>query len=233
MKLLQKNADLCSAARTFLLEDAEVDELVESGCTIIGAMYGNKLNSISLNKLRFLLYKKKCLKSTTFKLESLPPTIAAAKEHIFRVYLQVQQWLGNELSATDWGWQKSNVGLRPMYTTDTIIPDELLETFACSCKTGCVSNKCTCKSHGLECTDLCENCDGQCDNCLESFDVDFDEENENNVNENDVNECNVNENDVNDDIDGDYVTDDEADVDTNIIDISDVTNPKRRRLNND
>ena len=29
------------------------------------------------------------------------------------VDVRLQQWLGNEISATDWGWQKSNVGLRP------------------------------------------------------------------------------------------------------------------------
>ena len=43
--------------------------------------------------------------SSGFKLESLPPTTSAAMLHSDRAYLAVQQWMGNNLSLTDWGWQ--------------------------------------------------------------------------------------------------------------------------------
>lgn len=36
---------------------------------------------------------------------SLPPTYAAAIYHIYRVYHQVQQWIGNNLEPKDWGWK--------------------------------------------------------------------------------------------------------------------------------
>ena len=47
---------------------------------------------------------KKSVKDS-FNLATLPPTSAAAKQHILRTYLQVQKWIGNELEPTDWGWR--------------------------------------------------------------------------------------------------------------------------------
>ena len=45
--------------------------------------------------------------SSTFKLEMLPPTSAAAKYHTYRAYFTVQEWLGNvaHLNPTNWGWE--------------------------------------------------------------------------------------------------------------------------------
>ena len=39
--------------------------------------------------------------SSGFKLESLAPTAAGAKFHSYRAYPVMQQWMGNNLSATD------------------------------------------------------------------------------------------------------------------------------------
>ena len=36
----------------------------------------------------------------------LPPTKKAALQHFKRVYLQVQQWLGEKLSPNEWGWKQ-------------------------------------------------------------------------------------------------------------------------------
>lgn len=54
---------------------------------------------MSLNELRFEHYQLAANKST-FKLEKLPPTEGAAAQHSYRVYHQIQTWLGyfeNEL----------------------------------------------------------------------------------------------------------------------------------------
>ncbi|GBL72519.1 hypothetical protein AVEN_192705-1, partial [Araneus ventricosus] len=37
-------------------------------------------------------------------LSSLRPTKGAAEQHSFRVYLQIQQWLINQLPPDQWGW---------------------------------------------------------------------------------------------------------------------------------
>ncbi|GBN57672.1 hypothetical protein AVEN_132934-1 [Araneus ventricosus] len=39
-----------------------------------------------------------------FDLSPLPPTKGAADQHSFRVYLQTQQWLNDQLPPDQWGW---------------------------------------------------------------------------------------------------------------------------------
>ncbi|GBM37029.1 hypothetical protein AVEN_31870-1 [Araneus ventricosus] len=51
-------------------------------------------------------WKKKSAKSaykSKFNIASLPPTEAAARQHSFRTYHQVQKWYGNEQNAEQWG----------------------------------------------------------------------------------------------------------------------------------
>ncbi|KAJ8935233.1 hypothetical protein NQ318_011453 [Aromia moschata] len=43
--------------------------------------------------------------SALLDLSSLPPTKAAYAQHSLRVYLQGQEWLGNRLPSTEWGWK--------------------------------------------------------------------------------------------------------------------------------
>ena len=54
------------------------------------------VRSTSLDKFRYILYTRSVSRSSLssgFKLESLPPTAAAAKFHSYRTYIAVQQWL--------------------------------------------------------------------------------------------------------------------------------------------
>ena len=46
--------------------------------------------------------------------ERLPPTGNAIKFHSFRVYLQIQQWLGVDMGKTLWGWKKEKDVLVPI-----------------------------------------------------------------------------------------------------------------------
>lgn len=126
------------------------------------------------------LTKKSKLRSN-FDLAKLPPTSEAAYEHLFRVYLQIQTWLGNKLDATAWGWKighiKQNGGLRqtltPISSSKPFAPDDLLHLVSCSCKTSC-ANFCGCRKVGLHCSAMCEHCNGlSCSNSsVLEYDVD-------------------------------------------------------------
>ena len=48
--------------------------------------------------------------------ERLPPTGNAIKFYSFRVYLQIQQWLGVDMDETLWGWKKEKDVLVPIKT---------------------------------------------------------------------------------------------------------------------
>lgn len=118
---------------------------------------------MSLNELRFEMYQTATVK-TSFNLEKLPPTEGAAEQHCYRAYFQTQTWLGNKLTATDWGWKHHLTGIMPKLTEKELIPESLLKTICCSCETGCDSKRCGCRKHGVKCSILCSNCHGS-ENC--------------------------------------------------------------------
>lgn len=99
---------------------------------------------------------------------------------MYRVYYQVQTWLGNELNPEDWGWKLIDNTLEPIKTLLPPAPEKLLNTIFCNCKKGC-SAKCGCKKVGLLCSLVCTNCQGQsCSNVqfstTEEDSCDFNEE---------------------------------------------------------
>lgn len=99
---------------------------------------------------------------------------------MYRVYYQVQTWLGNQLNPEDWGWKLIDNTLEPIKTLLPPAPEKLLNTIFCNCKKGC-SAKCGCKKVGLQCTPACTNCQGQsCSNVqlstIEEDSCDFNEE---------------------------------------------------------
>uniref|UniRef100_A0A8D8RXL4 Uncharacterized protein n=1 Tax=Cacopsylla melanoneura TaxID=428564 RepID=A0A8D8RXL4_9HEMI len=64
-------------------------------------------------------------------ISSLPPTEGAARQHLYRPYHQVQQWLGNNLPPQDWGWTMKGDVLVPNQTEDPPAPQVLLQTIFC------------------------------------------------------------------------------------------------------
>ena len=140
-------------------------------------LYGAQAD-ISVDRLCYLSYNKAIDSShlsTTFKLESLPPTAAVLRQHSLRVYHAVQQAMGSYLPPTDWGWTKNDGILMPILTENPAAPETLLKIVSCGCKAGCQKN-CSCRKLGLHCTVICSGCNGQtCSNSLqqdESIDVD-------------------------------------------------------------
>lgn len=162
-------------AETFLNQNASRDDLIENGEKFILELYGLSKYS-NLNEARYFKFtsitKKSTLKSN-FDLIKLPPTSEGAHQHLLRVYLQVQFWIGNELQPTNWGWRYENVkengrtkkALRPVPSTKPFAPDDLLHLLSCNCKTPC-GPYCRCRKSGFKCSVMCTNCNGL--SCLNS-----------------------------------------------------------------
>ena len=118
-------------------------------------LYG-AVTSTPLDKLRYIVYTRSVSRpslSSGFKLESLPPTSAAAKFHSNRAYLAVQQWIGDNLGPTDWGWQYRDGMLVPLTTDRPVAPTRVLRIVSCGCNTGC-RKTCGCPRAGLYCSPL-------------------------------------------------------------------------------
>jgi len=116
------------------------DEVKRAGESFILKLYGAS-NFESLDEYRHIAYKwaiGRSSPSSTFQLLSLPPTRAAAKQHSYRTYLTVQEWMGNTLPPTDWGWRSQDNTLTPVETDLIVAPDTLLNMVSCGCKVdGC------------------------------------------------------------------------------------------------
>lgn len=164
-KVINDNQDLIAQAQKFYYANSSHDTLASAGKQIISKIYSAESITEDMAELRFNLYKKTHM-NPGFKLESLPPTSSAAKCHSLRAFLQVQQWFGRDLNPTEYGWKCGTRGLRPILTEDKLIPDNLIKTISCSCKTGCTRKSCSCRKHGLLCTNMCSGCNGlNCSNC--------------------------------------------------------------------
>lgn len=162
-------------AEKFLNENSSRDELLENGEKFILELYGLSKYS-SLNESRYFKFTKITTKSTlqsNFDIVKLPPTSEAAHQHLLRVYLQVQLWIGNKLQPTDWGWKydttKENgvtkMVLKPVPSTKAFAPDDLLYLLSCTCKKQC-KEYCRCRKSGVKCSPTCKNCNGL--SCLNS-----------------------------------------------------------------
>ncbi|GBP36965.1 hypothetical protein EVAR_96958_1 [Eumeta japonica] len=129
--------------------------------------------------LRYKQFAKAVTKST-FNLSSLPPTQDTARFHTFRVYHQVQSWLGNYNDPEDWGWKKCGKLLMPVQNSKPPAPPELLKLIFCKCKGNCGA-MCGCQKAGMKCSAVCFHCSGEtCSNVMELSELinenDFDDE---------------------------------------------------------
>lgn len=108
IKILNDDQNLRDAAETFMVDEQSEEVLFKEGINCILTMYGAK-TSKNLNELRYKRFIALASKNKSVQLHSLPPTEDAAKQHIKRVYLQVQQWKNNSVINTS---RKMGLGKR-------------------------------------------------------------------------------------------------------------------------
>lgn len=180
-KLMERRTYLAQIAAIFNDPSASQDAVAEAGERFILALYGAPKDATSINNHRYLLYLRSLQKNKVSNLAKLPPTAAAAREHSFRVYQQVQEWRGNEMPAEGLGWKLDNGRLVPIRTSLPPAPDSVLKMISCNCTKGC-GPACGCRKSGLRCTMICGNCHGQ--SCFNAIPVDEEiEENNDNGHE--------------------------------------------------
>ena len=110
--------DYWAAVDVFERSSATKVDIAEAGRTILRTGYSttkDRREQLTLNKMRAARYSDKSLAAATVvTAESLPPTCDAANLHALRAYLQVQQWLGNELDPTRYGFCLTNGMYMPL-----------------------------------------------------------------------------------------------------------------------
>ncbi|KAK3916687.1 Cadherin-related tumor suppressor [Frankliniella fusca] len=129
----------------------------------------------TLIDLRYKEYNEKTNTKTKLnlnRLATLPPTYAAAQQPSL-VYLQVQQWLGNDRDPTAWGWKAEN-GTLPAYPhphhTASGAP-ELQGRLSCKCSALRCGVSCPCRKRGAICDSTYSKCKGEtCKNTTEGED---------------------------------------------------------------
>ena len=160
--LLHKKQDY-GLLKNFNSAGSTHQEVQKAGESFLLKIYGASNKCTSLDKLRYIAYKKSIRRaslSSTFQLSTLPLTSAAAKQHSFRTYLTVQEWMGHLIEPTDWGWRLDESNLTPIETDQPIAPDTLLNMISCSCKADVCSVSCSCRRLGVHCSNLCTKCNG-------------------------------------------------------------------------
>ena len=145
----------------FTRNTSSPQEIAEAGEIFLLALYGHS-KFHSLNKCRHILYKRIVAKTPVngnIRFASLPPTFEASKQHFYRVYLQVQDWMGNSLPPQQWGWKLHEGILVPVESDLPPAPQRLMNIVSCGCKSGC-GHSCGCRKAGMVCSEICVECAG-------------------------------------------------------------------------
>lgn len=177
LRKYQQHKEMANFAEVFYVKNVSETEIVDAGNRALKLIY-NGDSSDSLDSLRFRRFSEKVARGKSVVLiQSLPPTSAAAKYHLLRVYLQVQVWIGNDnIIPEDYGWVKKGTRLKPITTDLEPAPHELLITIRCRCQGSCDTNRCSCKKNNLKCSTACTECFGT--NCFNQYSVPLEEEEE-------------------------------------------------------
>ncbi|GBN04671.1 hypothetical protein AVEN_31094-1 [Araneus ventricosus] len=172
-KLFEKRHDLIDCVEVFTHIGSSPDIILTNGTRFLLAMYGAPNKIASIDKYRYLRFVKNTSNNKLVQVSCLPPTSAAAYQHLCRVYYQVQVCLGNELDPENWGWVLKDNSLEPIQTLLPPVPEKLLNTIFCNWKKGC-NYKCGSKKVGLFCSQVCSNCQGKSYSNVESSTIDED-----------------------------------------------------------
>ena len=95
------------------------EQIHEAGLKIVAAHFSTDQNSVSekLNEAREIQFHKKCSNKSTKRgvnLASLAPSEDSVCLNLDRAYFQIQDWQGNALEPTDYGWEIKNGLLEPI-----------------------------------------------------------------------------------------------------------------------
>ena len=161
--------DYWAAVDVFERSSATKVDIAETGRTILRTGYSTtkyRRDHLTVNKMRAARYSDKSLAAATVvTAESLPPTCDTADLHSLRAYLQVQQWLGNELDPTRYGFCLTNGMYMPLAISNQVAPDFLLNGIFFKSKSLCNTNSCKCHKAQLHCNKNCGICEGRiCNN---------------------------------------------------------------------
>ena len=161
---LGKWHELKDVAQAFLDPNKTQEEIEKLGHTSLCILYGCSTNT-GLDFERASRFSNKVATSSSYlPPERLPPTSDAAKFHSYRVYHQVQAWIGNEINPVQWGWRLHNnqLGeiLQPIKMEQDPAPLSLLKLIRCNCNGPCDRATCSCRKHSLKCTLACGQCKG-------------------------------------------------------------------------
>jgi len=176
LRKVREDNGFLKCIEAFCCQSGSKNAISSAGEKALVYLYGGKGND-TLDGLRKTKFCNKVAKtSTTVEVHSLPPTTDAAKYHSFRVYCQVQEWMGNCVDPEKWGWCLRKGQLEPKTMDSPVAPDSLLKLVRCQCKGNCDTQRCSCKRNELECSSACGECKGLCQNS--NFDASTDDPSE-------------------------------------------------------
>lgn len=124
--LVKSNADLQKAISIFYKPLQNANDIYAVAEKVIMKLYCTNNENASLHEVRYKIFCTSIAdKKKKLSLSPLPPTDAALKEHVKRVYYQMQMWLGFPLDPLLWGWKKARNMLLPISNTKPVSPKEL------------------------------------------------------------------------------------------------------------
>ncbi|GBO38818.1 hypothetical protein AVEN_274190-1 [Araneus ventricosus] len=136
LKFFENRHDLIDCAEVFTNIGSSPDIILTNEIRFVLAVYGAPKKIDFIDKYRYLSFVKNTRNNKHVQLSCLPPTSAAAYQHLCPVDYQVQVWLGNELDPENWGWVLKDNSLEPIQTLLLPAPEKLLNTIFYNCKKG-------------------------------------------------------------------------------------------------
>ena len=110
---IKSDSQFQDQAKVFMSQGANADDIISLGETALVCLYNGNLH----HGINVFSYEKLCMKAATRSVPvQLPPTSGSVKYHNLRVYHQIQEWLGVEMSSVDWGWKLSAGNLLSIMT---------------------------------------------------------------------------------------------------------------------
>lgn len=162
LKKAQTDSYFRQQANVFSKANRRAQDIRDAGEKAFVCLYGGRQNE-GLDIIRIGKFGSKVAKSRAIvQVQNLPPTPDAAKYHSYRVYYQVQEWMGNAaaMNPESWGWTLQNGRLEARTMDSQPAPEFLLKVIRCQCKGNCGNQRCSCRKHGLQCSSSCTQCKG-------------------------------------------------------------------------